>query len=110
MSLPEGLMNAKQHPCFCRVLLPARPHPWLGFYLRDDLTLERAQAVIKRLAAAASSSRYHSNSRNISEQARLSRSLWGSGEQLFNVCKSALKAGDGKWGRMGEQGWGFEQL
>ena len=34
---------------------------------------------------------YHSTSRNVAEQARFSCSLWGSGEQLFNVCKSALK-------------------
>lgn len=82
------------------------PHPRLGFYLRDDLTRERAEAVIKRLAAAASSSRYHGNSRNISEQARLSCSPWGSGEQLFNVCKSALKAGGGNGEGEGRGGVG----
>lgn len=56
---------------------------------------------MKRAAAGASSSCYRSNSGNVSEQARFSRSLWGSGEQLLNACKSALKPRDGKCGRGG---------
>lgn len=48
------------------------PTSLAGSDLRDDLTSEPAEAGIKRLAAAAGSSRYHSNSRNGSEQAGLS--------------------------------------
>lgn len=109
MRFPEGLMNSKHHPWLC---LHQNPQFWLGHipgwvFFICGMTSERAGAVIKRLAAAASSSRYHSNSRNISE---LSCSPWGSGEQLFHVCKSALKGGKRgreRWGMLGT-GMGFQ--
>lgn len=77
----------------------AQPHLWLSSLSVQWPHLERVQAVMKRLAAGLGSPRYHSNSGNIAEPARFSRSLWGSGEQLFNACKSALKPRDEKCGR-----------